>query len=537
MRSDLAAVILAAFLATPAAAEESAACPAGTVLLLDGLGTPADDLARLAELAGAAPPSSQLLRRAGLRVQPVCPGERGVGWLERLAGPAPEERGWLVLPARLETVWNSQFPSGGNDGLLSAGRGFSTQARVGVAGRWGVVSAALAPEVAWQQNRWFETVPTGKGGNLVFQDPWYGDGLDVPQRFGAGPYARAGLGQSYLRVDAFGAAAGVSTENLWLGPGLRDAILLSDNAPGFPHLFLGTSRPVDVGIGSLEVLALWGRLERSRYVSAGGHPWFSALALAYQPRWVPGLYLGAARAVVEPWAGLRGNHLLSFASGSLNGRVPGDNRPDNNQVVTGWFRWVMPEAGFELYGEWARDDWAASVEALLRDPGRTQGWVWGFQKLLPAGARTVRVQVEAVRLHDIRPPGSAAGLPVWYTHAEGVDYTNAGQLLGAAAGPGGDAQSLAVDVLTSGGRIGGFLGRAARHEEIYWTTIDPQPGRSSDHDVEVMAGVRQVLFVGGAEVSLELSAAYRWNRDFLRNEPNVRGAVQLAWPVGGEGRP
>ena len=46
------------------------------------------------------------------------------------------------------------------------------------------------------------------------------------------------------------------------------------------------------------------------------------------------------------------------------------------------------------------------------------------------------------------------------------------------------------------------------------------------------AGYRQALFVGRAEVSFELSAAYWWNRDFLRNEPNYR-ALQVAWPVGG----
>lgn len=529
MRSQLAAVALMTLLARPVAAAEPPACAPDAVLLLDGLGTPDEDLARLAELAGAAPPSSQLIRRGGFRVQPVCPEAKGVGWLGQLAVAAPAERGWLVLPARLETVWNSQYPSGGNDGLLAAGRGFSTQARVGVAGRWGVVSAALAPEVAWQQNRWFQTVPTGKAGDLAFQNPWYGDNLDLPQRFGAGPYARAGLGQSYLRVDAFGAAAGLSTEDLWLGPGLRNAILLSNDAPGFPHLFLGTSRPVESPVGSFEVLALLGRLDRSRYLSSPIHPWFSALALTYQPRWIPGLYLGAGRAIVESWASLKHNHLLSTLAGPFGSLIPGGNRTDNNQVVSGWFRWAMPEAGFELYGEWARDDTAASLEALLRDPGRTQGWLWGFQKLLRAGDRLVRVQLEATSLHDIRPPSSPSGLPVFYTHGDGVDYTNAGQLLGAAAGPGGDSQRLAVDLLTAGGRVGGFVERTARNEETYWSVIDPQPGRSSEHDVEVAAGYRQVLLVGGAELSLELSAAYRWNRDFLRNEPNLKGAVAYSY--------
>jgi Capsule assembly protein Wzi len=531
MRSQLTAAALLTLLARPVAAEAPPACAPGAVLLLDGLGTPSDDLARLAELASAAPASSQLIRRGGFRVQPVCAEAKGFGWLGQLAVPDPAERGWLVLPARLEATWNSQYPYGGNDGLLVAGRGFSSQARVGVAGRWGVVSAALAPELAWQQNRWFQTVPTGKPGALALQNPWYGDNLDVPQRFGNGPFARAALGQSYLRVDAFGAAAGLSTENLWLGPGLHDAILLTNNAPGFPHLFLGTSKPADIYIGSLEVLALWGRVGSSRYVSARSHPWFSALVATYQPRWIPGLYLGGGRAILESWASLRRNHLLSLVSGPFGILDQGGNRPDNNRFMAGWIRWAMPEAGFELYGEWARDDTAASPEALLRDPERTQGWVWGFQKLLRAGPRTVRVQVEITRLHDVRPPTSPSGLPIWYTHGSGVDYTNGGQLLGASTGPGGDSQRLAVDLLTASGRVGGFVERTARNEETYWSAIDPLPGRSGDHDVEAAGGYRQVLLAGPAEVSLELSAAFRWNRDFMHNEPNFRGAVQVAWPT------
>jgi hypothetical protein len=530
-RLTLAAVV--ALLALPAIAEDPPACAPGGVLFLDGLGDADDDLARLVELAGEAPSSPQLIRRAGLRLQPLCAGASRVGWVDRLQVPAPPDRGWLVLPAHLETVWNSTYPSGDNDGLLWAGRGVSTQARLGVAGRWGAFSGAVAPEVAWQQNGWFETVPTGKSGPLAFQNPWYGPNLDMPQRFGAGPYATAALGQSYLRADLFGAAVGVSTENLWLGPGLRNAILLTNNAPGFPHAFLGTSQPADVWIGKLEVLALWGQLDRSRYAPVSGHPWFSALVLDFEPRWVPGLYLGLGRSFVETWSSLRSHRLLSILEGVLKRDVPGGDNPLDNQVASAWFRWAMPEAGLEIYGEWARDDFPISFAGLVRESERTQGWVWGFQKLLRAGDRLVRVQVESTRLHEARPIGSASGLPVWYVHANGVDYTHDGQILGAAAGPGGESQRLAVDVLAAGGRVGGFVERTRRNEEIFWGVIEPRPGEDSKHDAELAVGYRQVLFLRNAELAFTVSYAYRWNRDFLGNQPNVRCALQLKLPLDG----
>jgi hypothetical protein len=124
-------------------------------------------------------------------------------------------------------------------------------------------------------------------------------------------------------------------------------------------------------------------------------------------------------------------------------------------------------------------------------------------------------------------------LPVWYVHANGVDYTHDGQILGAAAGPGGESQRLAVDVLAAGGRVGGFVERTRRNEEIFWGVIEPRPGEDSKHDAELAVGYRQVLFLRNAELAFTMSYAYRWNRDFLGNQPNVRCALQLKLPLDG----
>ena len=126
----------------------------------------------------------------------MCAGSSAVGWSSRLVVPEAAERSWVVLPARLEAVWNSQYPSGGNDGLLWAGRGLSTQARVGVAGRWGVVSAALAPELAWQQNDWFETVSTGKSGDPPSRIPGTATRSTRPSASGPGRSPRRDWGRA-----------------------------------------------------------------------------------------------------------------------------------------------------------------------------------------------------------------------------------------------------------------------------------------------------------------------------------------------------
>ena len=527
-------MVLATCAVAPLRAE--GACEPGRELLVDGLGTPAAEVLRTAQLAGAAPLAPDLLRRAGARDAQLCAGGEGFAWADRIAqAPAADDR-LAVLPVRVASVWNLRFPSAGNDGLLWAGRGFSTLASAGIYARLGPLSAALAPEIAWQQNAWFETVPTGRTGDLAFENPWYRSAFDGPQRFGAGPFAVASPGQSFLRLDLWGAAVGVSTENRWLGPGLRNALLLTNAGPGFPHLFLGTSHPVEIGIGKIEALALWGQLDRSRYGRDRGSPWFTALAVDWEPRWVPGLYFGAARAFVETAASLRGDAFLTILESPWKSQVAGGDNSQDNQVAALWFRWVLTESAAELYGEWGKDDFPASVGALIRETSKTQAWVLGFQKLSRAGSRWVRVQIELSSLYDGGGKVADAAVPFgYYVHGLGLGYTNGGQPLGAFVGPGAIAAWLAVDVLGRSGRIGAYVERIERNADVFYGWISPDPARRTDRDTEITVGVRQVIVTGPLELSWDAAGGYRWNRDFGRNEPSARIALSIAAPAARRG--
>jgi hypothetical protein len=326
--------------------------------------------------------------------------------------------------------------------------------------------------------------------------------------------------------DAFGVALGVSTESRWLGPGLRNAILLTNAGPGFPHVFLGTSSPVGIGIGKLDVLALWGQLSRSRYGRDQGTPWFTALALTWEPRWTPGFFVGAGRAFVESWESLRGDGFLTVVEPPWKPRVPGGDNPEDNQVASIWFRWVLPESRLELYGEWAKDDFPASVGALVREAESRHAWVLGLQKLSRVGARWLRLQLELASTYD--GGGDVAEQYVFYGHFLGLGYTHAGQPLGSAIGPGGVFAGAALDVLGAGGRIGFFVERLERNADVFFRTVAKVPGRSTDRDTEIVAGVRQVLHAAGLELSWEVAGGYRWNRDFIRNEPSARVSLSVA---------
>src|SRR5690606_37923099 len=91
---------------------------------------------------------------------------------------------------------------------------------------------------------------------------------------------------------------GVGNRSRWWGPGIRNAILVSDNAPGFVHAFLGTRRPVDVGPASLEAFYMYGGLEQSEWFEGGTDGpgrFVTGLVVSISPDWPRGLSLGVGR--------------------------------------------------------------------------------------------------------------------------------------------------------------------------------------------------------------------------------------------------
>lgn len=523
-RSLVAAVLSAVVLSSGTARAEERCEPAGE-LVTTGLGTWSEELTRLAELGPGLSSASNTLRRGGVTARTICSAGPGLVWGDRYVAPAALT-GIGIVPPRLKLAFQSLAPGGSNDGLLWQGRGFSTLVSGGLRGAWGPFTAQLAPEVAWSQNRSFRMAETGAPGDLRFRNPWYGDQLDVPQRFGDAAYSRIGFGQSYLAVEAYGARLALSTESLWWGPGSRNAILLTSNAPGFPHLSLGTARPVDVWVGKVEAELVLGKLERTKYLSTRAHPYFNGLAITFEPRWVPGLYLGAGRTFVEDQSTLREHGFLPVfqtTSQSKAGDVPRDN-----QMISAWFRWVMPE--IELYGEYGLDDYP-SLPGISKAPDRAAAWVLGFQKRWVRGPRWWRIAGELAKTRSNLPPGYSTST---YVHLAGADYTNDGRILGDWIGPGADTQYLAVDAFVPSGRIGGYFERVRRNEEVLWARIGEFP--TTDHDVEMVLGARQVFFTRWAEVGWDVAVGHRWNRDFVqRYSPTLRAMVTLSMPL--EARP
>ncbi len=429
-----------------------------------------------------------------------------------LAGNYWQPKISFVSP-RVMVVDNSAIPLTQNDGPLWAGRGRSTSATTGVRIELGPLRAIIAPELLNSENsNWqlrdtvrFYAPPIPKerqGGGFVF--PWYMPPLsiDQPLRMGAKKLHTIDAGQSsaliYLGPVAFGAA----TENEWWGPGIRNAIVLSNNAGGFPHILVRTSEPIRTRYGTFDARLIAGGISESGFfdtTSTNNLQAISLAGLAYSPPRNPNLTLGFARAVygtVDKWKTIPGRILRSFSNpGRPNNRSLADSSTypgGEDQVYSLFARWAAPRDGFESYVEWSRTELPANLRDLLVAPNHTQGYTIGFQWRKPttAAAGTVRLQGEVTTLEQSatfrdRPIGS------YYTSRKVVQgYTHHGQVIGASIGPGASAQWLAFDYLAHTWYAGPFAGRTRLNEDMHSVYGWPQYIGYCNHDVSLYTGVR-----------------------------------------------
>jgi hypothetical protein len=358
-----------------------------------------------------------------------------------------------------------------------------------------------------------------------FSYPWrvYGASIDYPLRFGPDSYQRLDLGETSLYTSHGGAEFGFTNESEWWGPGVRNALVLSNNAPGIPRLFARTARPVRTRVGTLEGRYVLGALSTSPFFETDAYPKrgrsFNALAITLRPAVVPTLTVGLARAVYAQTTdnfGSVATHVFDVVSviGRPNARPSTDlsQHAGRDQIYSLFARWVLPESGFESYAEWGRTELPRSVRDFLVSPNHTQGYTVGLQYAAPirASGVTGRLQAEASNVaqsstYAQRPTGS------WYTSRAAVQgYTQRGQVIGAAIGPGGSSQWLAVDAFGASWTAGLFAGRVRWDDDAHYSAQLPNGGFCR-HDVSLLGGIRGTGRLAVGSVSASVTAANRLN--------------------------
>jgi hypothetical protein len=496
-------------------------------------------------------------RNESWSIRPLSPGQlrriaHGLGahpWQSRMGRFADSSSLFEVamLSPNASIRFNSAFPYGSNDGPIWAGRGLTLAAEGGVYARLGPLSLRFAPMVFRAENGSFPLAPSGLAcgcGNPVF-----GDEVDRPQRFGDQAYQRFDPGQSSIQLDLLGVSAGLSTANEGWGPMTEYPVLLGNNAPGFPHIFLGSSDPFPIFIGRAHVRLIYGRLDQSSFSPVTGSKFYSSrieigrlrfasgLIASFQPRGLSGLEIGGARFIHSIWprSGIPrsyfGKPLEAFLKSNFASDYEQQIAATDNQLASFFARWVFAQSGLEVYGEFGRDDHSFDLRDLIQEPDHQRVYSLGLAKTI--GTTATEFSVLRLELMNFQAPPLATtgrGEGTIYIHSPiRQGHTNRGQLLGADIGVGEAAGStVRWDHYSTTGRWGVFWHRNLRQE-----TSDPfllNPTTPQGNDVLQALGFERLKFTGRFDVTTSLTLMRDFSRNFSNSVSNMNAAVSITLP-------
>ena len=436
-------------------------------------------------------------------------------WASRF-GASDSSSHWRWLRPTARVVLNTGYPVEDAIGPVWAGKGITGALQWGVVGSWRALTLQLAPVAFLSQNAAFPLAPNGLTGNGAFADARFPSNIDAPQRFGDGTYGRLDAGTSTLSLDLSLVSVGVTTAPQRWGPSLEYPLLLGPNAGGFPSYYISTPRPVDLGLARVQGRLIGGLLTQSDYSPAKpGRTRRTATGalVSVLPAGLDGLEFGVARMFETLFPLTFSSAITPITLRKTAGADSTQNTPDENQTAAAFFRWAFPASGFEVYGEWYREDYSGSLRRFVLIPDDLSGFTLGFQRVLTRSAtrrRVVRYEMTNGELsHQARYNRYPATTPEpIYLHGQVVQgHTLNGLLLGSPEAYGGEGLRLSLDTYDEHGRQTFALERALRGD---WLPTAP-PAVHPD----VTYGLRweRVRFVGSRDVGITLLPMIDLNRN------------------------
>lgn len=486
------------------------------------VGTPADDSARLGSTTGACWGNGSLIRS----MASLSP-----------ASSSPSLRVTALDPV-VTSTWNSRIPVSYNDGAMWAGRGLNVTAAAGLSAGYRRFRFIFAPSITTSENRPFPIVPSTDPLRSSFASPWQTQPVeaDLPLRFGNRRYTRVDPGESMLEIAFPAVAAGVTSSSAWWGPGMRNALVMSNNAAGIPRVYARTATPWSSRLGDLEAEWLLGGLLESPFFDLDERNNLrsvSAAVVTLRLAADTGLTIGAARAVYASVRrfGRMPEHLADVLFDWHRGPTTGPVSRTSDQVTSLFARWVFPAAGVAAHVEWAKIRLPASLRELFVDPQENQGFTVGLEWAdeIREGT-TVRAQAEVTTLEQT--PLSTGGVTreFYASHSVPQGFTQQGQPVGAAIGPGASGQYLGLGVLDRSWRVDGTIGRIRFQEGAYYRP--PSQGRFAwrTHDVSLFAGIAGGYDSRWMQVSASAIRTLRMN--YLFQTPNAFLPENRSFDVG-----
>jgi len=448
-----------------------------------------------------------------------------------------------LLPLQLNTVFNSSNPYGWGNGAIIPAKGLQTLLSAGIIMNWGKLSVQLYPQIHWAQNSHFEEYPKNapaKYFQILKRDE---NGTEKPVRFIGKNIKQILPGNSHIHFNFGSFATGLSTENIWWGPGQFNSLLLSDNAEGFLHFTLKTTKPAKTVLGNFEGQFFMGKLDSygGPYFSdstnidilpiKGEISWryFTGISISYNPKWIDGLSLGFSRTFQVYRADMEDNikaFFPIFAPLPKEGTGVIENiKLRQDQHVSVFARWLVKPAKAEFYFEFIRNDHPLNYRDLILNIEHSSGYILGFSKGFRIKnnnyifMRSEYTHTQAPLNNIVRAGGEGVG--IYYNGQVRQGLTHKGQILGAGTGQSGNHLMLEIRKTKGFNGMGITFERLARDQNFYvnakYANLKLLPW------VDFSAGVFADIVKGNLMLSGNLKTVLSKNRNWLPVEQEYNG--------------
>ncbi|HQR94648.1 MAG TPA: capsule assembly Wzi family protein, partial [Sediminibacterium sp.] len=424
-----------------------------------------------------------------------------------------------LSPMAINQLYNSDLPIGYNLGSAIAAKGYQIQFVGGIEASFGKhLHVKLNPEFVSAQNEDFEQISQTLGDRVWANYYQFLNTIDLPAKMGEGTYNKLFPGQSHITYRFNKFEAGISTENLWWGPGWKNALIMSYNAPGFLHASFKTIKPIQTKIGQFSGQWVGGSLAESGvlppriYSTFNGtflyqpkptdNRFMTGMHLSWQPKWMPYLTIGYSAA--------------SYFYGK-DFKSPLDLIPifsSGNKAGLGAFfaSYKLPKEKAEIYLEYG-----------AKNPNFRRAYVAGFRKLFPTKLDDAYIQfaveltqMQAQNAELIRNPDS------WYTNQYVQQgYTHMGKTIGAGIGPGSNSQNIEIAWVKGKNKIGLQFERLRHNSDFYYLAFEPI-GDYRRHWIDLSSSANATIdfkhFLIAARVQLTRTYNYQWL--VIQTDPN-----------------
>ncbi len=372
--------------------------------------------------------------------------------------------------------YNSHHPYNRNNGTMIPNRGYQHIISPGIFIKSGPLSIQFKPEYHFSENREFDGFWEGHYSIIWAKRYKLWNRIDMPERFGNTNHNKTTFGQSSIRLNWKNLSLGISNENLWWGPSLRNSIMMSNHAQGFKHITFNTTKPIKTFLGSFEWQIITGRLENSGFtpprtdIEHAGRKlympkknqrsetddwrYLQGYIFSYSPKWIDGLSLGLIRwvqmysALVEGrywWMEGNPTYFPAFQNFFRKNDKYENYEAQTDQAAGVFLKWLWKDSKAEVYAEFYHNDSKQNLRDLLLDSDHSRAVTAGLQKVFNINNDDFLfnwewTQMEQTGSRLIRNAGS------WYEHDWVLDgYTNKGEVLGSAIGPGSNSHYFSLN--------------------------------------------------------------------------------------------